>query len=78
MSKKDVTVVMPGSGQSRQLDLSPGESVEQMLVNLGLDPGGYWVSAPGDSRLMSAGEEVFQVAESGSEFRVSPRLDAGA
>lgn len=72
---KNVSLVVAGSGEIRDLSIGPGTTVEEVLEASGLR--GYLVSQGPDQPFLQRDEDVYRAAPEGAKLYASTPAEAG-
>ena len=72
---KNIALVVAGSGEIRDLEISPGTRVREVLGTSGLH--GYLVSAGPDQPFLGPDDDLYQAVPEGTKVYASTPAEAG-
>lgn len=73
--QKNVSVMVAGSGETRDVSISPATTVRELLEATGLQ--GYMVSTGPDKPFLASDEDVYRSVATGAKLYASTPAEAG-
>ena len=73
--KKNISLVVAGSGEIRDLTISPGTKVGEVMAATGLQ--GYHVSQGPDRPFLRAEDDLYEAVTEGAKVYASTSAEAG-
>jgi len=70
LQKKNISIVVAGSGEIRDLEIAPGVTVGEVLNTAGLQ--GYQVSRRGNVQPLEPGANLYELVENNEKLYATP------